>query len=72
MYYKCIYKKGAAMGDLKKKKKVDHIIKANDGEEFLIESGELSTDDETIERLRAYIKKFYNQQLEKDNKKKEK
>lgn len=54
------------MGDLKKKK-VDYIAKMEDGQEILIEHGEMSTDDQTIERLRAYMKKFYEMQLEKQD-----
>lgn len=57
------------MGDLKKKK-VDYIAKMDDGEEFLIEQGEMSTDEQTIERLRSYMKKFYEMQkakVEKEN-----
>ena len=38
------------MGDLKKKK-VDYVAKTDDGEEILIESGEMSTDEQTIELL---------------------
>ena len=54
------------MGDLKKKK-VDYVAKTDDGQEIFIESGELSTDEQTIERLRSYIKKFYDMQMEKQN-----
>ena len=56
------------MGDLKKKK-VDHVAKTDDGEEILIESGEMSTDEKTIELLRNYMKKFYEMQMEKQKKK---
>ncbi len=52
------------MGDLKKKK-VDYVAKTDDGEEILIESGEMSTDEQTIELLRTYMKKFYEMQVEK-------
>lgn len=55
------------MGDLKKKK-VDYVAKTDDGEEILIESGEMSTDAQTIELLRAYMKKFYEMQKEKQRK----
>lgn len=59
------------MGDLKKKK-VDYIAKTDDGEEILIEQGELSTDEQTIERLREYMKAFYKMQKDKiQNDKKE-
>ena len=59
------------MGDIKKKK-VDYIAKTDDGEEFLIEQGEMSRDEQTIERLREYMKKFYAMQKEKkENSKKE-
>lgn len=59
------------MGDLKKKK-VDYIAKTDDGEEILIEQGEMSTDEQTIERLRVYMKKFYEMQKEKkENEKKD-
>ena len=56
------------MGDLKKKK-VDYVAKTDDGEEILIESGEMSTDEKTIELLRNYMKKFYEMQMEKQKKK---
>jgi len=52
------------MGDLKKKK-VDYVAKTDDGEEILIESGEMSTDEQTIELLRTYMKEFYEMQVEK-------
>ena len=52
------------MGDLKKKK-VDYVAKTDDGEEILIGSGEMSTDEQTIELLRTYMKKFYEMQVEK-------
>ena len=52
------------MGDLKKKK-VDYVAKTDDGEEILIESGEMSTDEQTIELRRTYMKKFYEMQVEK-------
>ena len=52
------------MGDLKKKQ-VDYVAKTDDGEEILIGSGEMSTDEQTIELLRTYMKKFYEMQVEK-------
>lgn len=52
------------MGDLKKKKK-DYIYKMDDGEEVFIESKDLLTDEQTIERLRTYMKKFYEIQKKK-------
>ena len=55
------------MGDLKKKK-VDYVAKTDDGEEILIESGEMSTDEQTIELLRTKKKKFYEMQKEKQRK----
>ncbi len=55
------------MGDLKKKR-VDYVTKTDDGEEILIESGKTSTDEQTIELLRTYMKKFYEMQLEKRKK----
>ena len=57
------------MGDLKNKK-VDYVAKTDDGEEILIESGEMSTDEQTIELLRSYMKKFYEMQVEKQKKEK--
>ena len=56
------------MGDLKKKK-VDYVAKTDDGEEILIESGEMSTDEKAIELLRTYMKKFYEMQVEKQKNK---
>ena len=58
------------MGDLKKKK-VDYICKTDDGQEIFIEQGEMATDEQTIETLRAYMKKFYEMQMEKEEKKDE-
>lgn len=52
------------MGDLKKKKR-DYIYKMDDEEEILIESRDLLTEEQTIERLRTYMKKFYEIQKEK-------
>ncbi len=52
------------MGDLKKKK-VDYIAKTEDGEEILIESTEMSTDNQTIDRLREYMRLFVEKQQEK-------
>ena len=52
------------MGDLKKKKR-DYIYKMDDEEEILIESRNLLTEEQTIERLRTYMKKFYEIQKEK-------
>lgn len=52
------------MGDLKKKKR-DYIYKMDDEEEILIESRDLLTEEKTIERLRTYMKKFYEIQKEK-------
>jgi hypothetical protein len=62
----CIYiKRGvSAVGDLKKKKR-DYIYKMDDEEEILIESRDLLTEEQTIERLRTYMKKFYEIQKEK-------
>ena len=62
----CIYiKRGvSAVGDLKKKKR-DYIYKMDDEEEILIESRNLLTEEQTIERLRTYMKKFYEIQKEK-------
>ena len=54
------------MGDLKKKK-VDYIAKTDDGEEILIDSGEMSMDEHTVERLRSYIKRFYEMQMDKQS-----
>lgn len=53
------------MGDLKKKN-VDYIVRSNSGEDILIESREISTENETIERLRSYMKIFYEMQKEKE------
>lgn len=50
------------MGDLKKKKG-DYIAR-EDNENFN-KPDEMSAEEQTIERLRAYIKKFYEIQLEK-------
>ncbi len=52
------------MGDLKKKK-VDYIAKTEDGEEILIEQDEIQTDEQTIERLREYMRLFAKKQKEK-------
>lgn len=54
------------MGDLKKKK-MDYIYKMDDEEEILIESRDLLTEEQTIECLRTYMKKFYEIQKEKQN-----
>lgn len=64
-----IYLEGVnAVGDLKKKKK-DFIYKTDDGEEVFIESRDVLTDEQTIERLRTYMKKFYEIQKEKQKNK---
>lgn len=56
------------MGDLKKKK-IDYIDRTDDGKEIHIEKGKLSTDEQTVERLKIYMKKFYEMQVEKHEKK---
>lgn len=58
------------MGDLKKKK-IDYISKANDRDGMLIGKDEILMDEKTIERLRTYMKKFYEMQLKKQEGKNE-
>ena len=58
------------MGDLKKKKpkddiKADYVVDVGEGKEVIIEHGNVSSDEQVIERLRGYIQKFYEIQEEK-------
>lgn len=58
------------MGDLKKKKpkddiKADYLVDVGEGKEVIIEHGNVSSDEQVIERLRGYIQKFYEIQEEK-------
>ena len=58
------------MGDLRKKK-VEYFARTEDGEEILLNEEEISTDDQTIEQLREYIKQFATQQKKKAKGKKD-
>lgn len=58
------------MGDLRKKK-VEYFARTEDGEEILLNEEEISTDDQTIEQLREYIKQFAVQQKKKAKGKKD-
>lgn len=58
------------MGDLKKKKpkddiKADYVVDVCEEKEVIIEHGNVSSDEQIIERLRGYIQKFYEIQEEK-------
>ena len=58
------------MGDLKKKKpkddiKADYVVDVGEEKEVIIEHGNVSSDEQIIERLRGYIQKFYEIQQEK-------
>ena len=58
------------MGDLKKKKpkddiKADYVVDVGEEKEVIIEHGNVSSDEQIIERLRGYIQKFYEIQEEK-------
>ena len=58
------------MGDLRKKK-VEYFARTEDGDEILLNEEEISTDDQTIEQLREYIKQFAAQQKKKAKGKKD-
>lgn len=67
MQYICIYKIGDFyMGDLKKKK-VDYIVRRPDEENKLISNDTVLTGEQTVETLRAYMKKFYEMQKNKES-----
>jgi hypothetical protein len=56
------------MGDLKKK--MDYIAKADDGLDVIIETEEISSKEEhTMKLLKSYMQKFYDMQVEKEEKK---
>ena len=58
------------MGDLKRKKPKDdikacYVVDIGEEKEVIIEHGNVSSDEQIIERLRVYIQKFYEIQEEK-------
>lgn len=67
MQYTCIYKTGDFyMGDLKKKK-VDYIVRRPGEDNKLISNDTVFTGEQTVETLRAYMKKFYEMQKNKES-----
>jgi len=54
------------MGDLKKKK-VDYIVRRPDEDNKLISNDTVLTGEQTVETLRAYMKKFYEMQKNKES-----
>lgn len=54
------------MGDLKKKK-VDYIVRRPGEDNKLISNDTVFTGEQTVETLRAYMKKFYEMQKNKES-----
>lgn len=59
------------MGDLKKKK-TDYLVRSESGEYISNENRGVSSEEQIIKRLREYMKRFYDIEVEKmENKEKE-